>query len=59
MIELLELDAARELFTVGGWAGTSVAEVARVAGVALDTVYASVGRKPALLLAVHDDLLAT
>ncbi len=52
------LTAARDLFTARGWAGTSVAEVARTAGVAVDTVYASVGRKPELLLAVHDDELA-
>lgn len=52
------LDAATTLFTTRGWAGTSVAEVARTAGVSVDTVYASVGRKPQLLLAVHDDLLS-
>ncbi|WP_167736770.1 TetR/AcrR family transcriptional regulator [Nocardioides sp. 1609] len=52
------LDAAGRLFAERGWAGTSVAEVAREAGVSVDTVYTSVGRKPALLLAVHDDLLA-
>jgi AcrR family transcriptional regulator len=46
--------AARELFTTTGYAGTSVADVARRAGVSVDTVYTSVGRKPELLLAVHD-----
>src|SRR5689334_10403689 len=46
--------AARELFTTAGYAGTSVADVARRAGVSVDTVYSSVGRKPELLLAVHD-----
>jgi hypothetical protein len=35
-----------------------VAEIAGRAGVAVDTVYASVGRKPQLLLAVHDMTLA-
>lgn len=50
--------AARDLFTRHGYAGTSVAAVARAAGVSLDTVYASVGRKPQLLLAVHDMALA-
>jgi AcrR family transcriptional regulator len=48
------LVAARDLFTSQGYAGTSVAAIAAAAGVAVDTVYASVGRKPRLLLAVHD-----
>ncbi|WP_122818980.1 TetR/AcrR family transcriptional regulator [Nocardioides pantholopis] len=51
------LRAARALFTTRGYAETSVAEIARRAGVSVDTVYASVGRKPALLLAVHDMVL--
>lgn len=55
---LAVLAAARELFAARGWAGTSVAAVAREAGVAVDTVYASVGRKPALLVAVVDMELA-
>lgn len=46
--------AAHDLFAAHGWAGTTVAAVADRAGVSLDTVYASVGRKPALLLAAHD-----
>jgi AcrR family transcriptional regulator len=52
------LRAARELFTSRGYAGTSVAEIARVAGVSVDTLYEAVGRKPQLLLAVHDMELA-
>lgn len=52
------LDAARELFSTRGWAGTPVSEVARRAGVSVDTVYTSVGRKPALLVAVVDSELA-
>src|SRR6187402_3301883 len=48
------LAAARELFTTTGYAGTTVSDVARLAGVSVDTVYTSVGRKPQLLLAVHD-----
>src|SRR6478735_139705 len=48
------LTAARELFTTTGYAGTTVADIARLAGVSVDTVYTSVGRKPQLLLAVHD-----
>ena len=52
------LVAARELFTNKGFARTTVADVARLAGVSVDTVYNSVGRKPELLLAVHDMALA-
>lgn len=52
------LRAARTLFTTRGYADTSVVEVARRAKVSVDTVYASVGRKPELLLAVHDMVLA-
>lgn len=52
------LGAARELFAAHGWAGTAVSEVARRAGVSVDTVYTSVGRKPALLVAVVDSELA-
>ena len=37
-----------------GYADTTVAEVARRAKVSVDTLYTSVGRKPQLLLAVHD-----
>ena len=48
------LVAARELFTTAGYAGSTVADVAHLAGVSVDTVYTSVGRKPELLLAVHD-----
>lgn len=45
------LAAATRLFTERGWAGTSMREVAREAGVAVETVYASVGSKGAVLLA--------
>lgn len=53
------LRAARELFTTRGYAETSVADLARRARVSVDTVYASVGRKPQLLLAVHDMILGS
>lgn len=43
------LAAARELFIGQGYAATTVAQIARRAGVAVDTVYAAIGRKPALL----------
>lgn len=53
------LRAARDLFTTRGYAATSVADVARRAAVSVDTVYACVGRKPELLIAVHDMLLGS
>jgi AcrR family transcriptional regulator len=53
------LRAARALFTTRGYAETSVTDVARRAKVSVDTVYASVGRKPQLLLAVHDMILGS
>lgn len=43
------LAAARQLFVERGYAGTTMSAVAAAAGVALDTVYAAVGAKPALL----------
>ena len=43
------LRAARELFTERGYAATAVTAIAERAGVAVDTVYAAVGRKPVLL----------
>lgn len=42
------LDAARRLFAERGYTATTVAAIAAAAGVALDTVYAAVGPKPAL-----------
>jgi AcrR family transcriptional regulator len=42
------LSAARELFGERGYAATTMAAIADRAGVALDTVYASAGRKPEL-----------
>jgi AcrR family transcriptional regulator len=50
------LRAARELLTADGY-GCTVAQVADRAGVAVDTVYASAGRKPELILAVIDMVL--
>jgi AcrR family transcriptional regulator len=51
------LAAARTLLQEKGYAGTTVTEVARLAGVSVDTLYASIGRKPQLVLAVVDDIL--
>ena len=42
------LDAARQLFTERGYAATPMTAIADRAGVALDSIYASVGRKPEL-----------
>jgi len=42
------LDAARCLFLERGYAATTMPAIAEAADVALDTVYASVGKKPAL-----------
>ena len=43
------LAAAGELFTSQGYAATTVTQVARAAGVSVDTLYATVGRKPVIL----------
>ncbi len=48
------LAAATELFSERGWSGTSVRDVARKAGVAVETVYSAVGSKADLLLAAID-----
>jgi AcrR family transcriptional regulator len=53
------LRAARDLFVARGYPDTTVADVARKAKVSVDTLYASVGRKPQLLLAVHDMVLGS
>ena len=45
------LDAAAAAFSAAGWAGTTVADVARAAGVTPQAVHLSVGAKPALLVA--------
>jgi AcrR family transcriptional regulator len=44
------LSAALDLFTTRGYASTTGRDIAAAAGVSLDTVYASVGRKPELML---------
>ena len=45
------LQAAARLFTEHGWAGTSMRAIAAEAGVAVETVYSSVGSKGTVLLA--------
>lgn len=46
------LDAAGRLFAEGGWAGTGMREVARAAGVSVETVYAHFASKSELLATV-------
>jgi AcrR family transcriptional regulator len=52
------LSAARTLFVRDGYAATSVAAIAREAGVAADTVYAAVGPKPALMTLLIETALS-
>lgn len=46
------LAAASSLFVSQGYAATTVAQIAEGAGVAIDTIYAAIGRKPALMRAL-------
>src|SRR3954451_24994522 len=48
------LAAAAELFEESGWAGTTVAAIAKRAGVAVETVYSGFGSKKEVLRAVVD-----
>lgn len=48
------IGAAAELFVERGWAGTSMRDVARVAGCSVETVYGSVGNKRELLKVALD-----
>lgn len=50
------LEAAQRLFVARGYAATSVADVAAEAGVAVQTIYSSVGSKRALLGGLADHL---
>jgi AcrR family transcriptional regulator len=43
------LKAARRIFLARGYAGTTMPAIAEEAGIALDTVFAAVGKKPALM----------
>ena len=42
------IDAARRIFLEKGYAAATMPAIARAAGIALDTVYATVGKKPVL-----------
>jgi AcrR family transcriptional regulator len=48
------LRVARQLFAEHGYANTSVQQLAEESGVAVQTIYSSVGSKAALLLALND-----
>ncbi|PYI66449.1 TetR/AcrR family transcriptional regulator [Arthrobacter livingstonensis] len=50
----LIVETAREQFAAGGYAATTIESIATGAGVAIQTIYNSVGNKPALLSAVLD-----
>jgi AcrR family transcriptional regulator len=52
------LAAARTLFVSKGYLATTVADIAREARVAVDTIYATVGRKPELLREVLETALS-
>ncbi|MFY1677102.1 TetR/AcrR family transcriptional regulator [Streptomyces sp. WMMC905] len=52
------LDAAAELFTEHGWAGTTVEDIARSAGVGVQTVYFTFGTKRAVLKELLDTVIA-
>src|SRR5690349_19961688 len=42
------LDAAQKVFLEKGYAAATMPAIAQAAGIALDTVYATVGKKPSL-----------
>ena len=48
------LRAARGLFAANGYANTSIQQIAEASGVAVQTIYSSVGSKAALVLALND-----
>lgn len=52
------LAAARDLFTTKGYSATTVRQVAERADVHLDTLYATVGRKPQMMLALVEAALS-
>ena len=52
------LDAAADLFAERGYLGSTVADVARRAGVSVQTVYNAVGGKPELLKVAYDRAIA-
>jgi AcrR family transcriptional regulator len=54
MTRRLIVDAARRLFAKKGYVQTSMDDIAREAGVSIQTIYANAGGKPALAMALVD-----
>jgi TetR/AcrR family transcriptional regulator of autoinduction and epiphytic fitness len=52
------LAAARQLFISRGYVATTISAIAAEAGVAVETVYASVGAKPVILATLTDQVVA-
>lgn len=52
------LSSAWTLFIEQGYAATTVTQVARAAGTSVDTLYASIGRKPVLMRAVVESAIS-
>jgi AcrR family transcriptional regulator len=52
------IDVARRRFLADGYASTTIVAIADEAGVSVDTIYKTVGRKPRLAKAVFDDGIA-
>ena len=52
------IDAARVLMVERGYRATTISDIARAAGVHVDTVYALVGRKPVLLRELIEQALS-
>ncbi|PXW35569.1 UNVERIFIED_CONTAM: TetR family transcriptional regulator [Williamsia faeni] len=52
------VQAAHELFAAHGWVGTSMPLIARAAGVSVETVYATIGSKVAVLKVAVDVAIA-
>jgi AcrR family transcriptional regulator len=52
------LDAARQLFATRGYVATTMSAIARQAGVAVETIYASAGAKPVILATLADQAVA-
>ncbi len=48
------LDAARQLFLSGGYAGTTIASIAEAADVSVETIYKGFGGKPGLVRAINE-----
>ena len=52
------LDVARRLFLSDGYATTTIASIAELAGVSVETIYKAFGGKPGLVRAIQEQALA-